>query len=327
MDFPKRTKQKQSEALSYAILLYKLRNIGIFRNVTDSDYGVDFEIELVLDGCVTGRYIKAQVKSADTINVRQSDNVPTVSNIKQSTLAYWCELSYRSHVIAYAVDLKSEEVFVSKPLFWQATTLFDDTEKTKTIEFLPSTGAMNAEDVAAISVSTALSPSVPEFLFAHTSALRNIKRYLGMYADAMGYDPVTPLDEQELFRSFLEVCNTLLIDRVSRADADKWGLICSHDHWVRESGGDEVISLVAREPLKTLLSMLVKEMHELRERVLQGVRWWRYRDVQYLRLVYDTPLPLTWDAQTLIRWGERHDELARAPQTHFDLFLSDLDRK
>ena len=78
MDLPTRTKQKKAESESYAILLYKLRHLGIFRNLTESDYGIDFEIELVSDGSVTGRYLKAQVKSAENINVRKSDAIPTV---------------------------------------------------------------------------------------------------------------------------------------------------------------------------------------------------------------------------------------------------------
>jgi hypothetical protein len=38
MDLPKRIKQHKAESDSYAILLYKLKDLGIFRNVTSSDY-------------------------------------------------------------------------------------------------------------------------------------------------------------------------------------------------------------------------------------------------------------------------------------------------
>ena len=73
MDLPTRTKQKKAESDSYAILIYKLRNVGIFRNMTESDYGIDFDIEFVADDSVTGRYIKAQVKSAEKLFVRNVD--------------------------------------------------------------------------------------------------------------------------------------------------------------------------------------------------------------------------------------------------------------
>src|ERR1700683_3097138 len=61
MDLPTRTKQKKAESESYAILLYKLRHLGIFRNLTESDYGIDFEIELVSDGSVTGLESSGQI--------------------------------------------------------------------------------------------------------------------------------------------------------------------------------------------------------------------------------------------------------------------------
>ena len=47
MNLPKRIVQKQHESESYAILIYKLRKLGIFRNLTENDYGIDFEIEVV----------------------------------------------------------------------------------------------------------------------------------------------------------------------------------------------------------------------------------------------------------------------------------------
>jgi hypothetical protein len=75
MELPERIEQKKAESDSYAILLDKLRGIGIFRNLTENDYGIDFEIEIVDESSVTGRYFKAQVKSAEQIYVRE-DGVP-----------------------------------------------------------------------------------------------------------------------------------------------------------------------------------------------------------------------------------------------------------
>ena len=58
MDFPKRIKQHKNESDSFAIILYKLREIGIFRNVTESDYGIDFEIEVVNGDKVEGHCLR-----------------------------------------------------------------------------------------------------------------------------------------------------------------------------------------------------------------------------------------------------------------------------
>src|SRR5258708_19558395 len=86
MDMPTRTKQKKAESDSYAIFLYKLRGLGIFRNMTENDYGIDFEIELVAKEAVTGLYFKAQVKSAAPLYIR-ADGVPTVAGVNQTTLS------------------------------------------------------------------------------------------------------------------------------------------------------------------------------------------------------------------------------------------------
>jgi len=97
MNLPKRIIQQKHEAESYAILLYKLRKLGVFRNLTENDYGIDFEIEFIENGQVTGKYIKVQVKAAENLKIRKKDKIPTISGIKQSTLLYWAELSFSTN--------------------------------------------------------------------------------------------------------------------------------------------------------------------------------------------------------------------------------------
>ena len=46
MNFPKVIIQHKHESESFAIILYQLRELGIFRNITESDYGIDFEMEI-----------------------------------------------------------------------------------------------------------------------------------------------------------------------------------------------------------------------------------------------------------------------------------------
>jgi len=185
---PKRTAQQKAESESYAILLYQLRSLGIFRNVTENDYGIDFEVELVLNHAVTGNYFKAQVKAADKITIRKKDGVPTVGGVKQSTLNYWCELSFRTHVIAYAVDLQTENIYVSRPLFWQATRLLDGGGKTKTIEFLPSKTANGKISAIAQTLMGATAPSARDELSAHANVLKHLDDCLELYADVFHYD-------------------------------------------------------------------------------------------------------------------------------------------
>ena len=159
MNLPKRIIQKQHESESYAILVYKLRNLGIFRNLTENDYGIDFEIEVVNDGKLSGKYVKVQVKSAEAVRIRKKDNVPTVSGIKQSTLWYWAQFSFSANVLVFLVDIRSEAIYLTKPIFWQATRLIDGSNKTKTIEFLPVKD-YHAEIASALTWAYALAPTI-----------------------------------------------------------------------------------------------------------------------------------------------------------------------
>ncbi|WP_168788309.1 DUF4365 domain-containing protein [Paraburkholderia aromaticivorans] len=189
MKLPVRIKQHKAESDSYAILQYKLRDLGIFRNVTESDYGIDFEVELIIDGQVTGKYFKAQVKSSENLHIRKSDGIPTVGGIKESTLYYWSELSYKTHVILYAVDLKTEEIYVSRPIFWNATQLIAGDNKTKTVEFLKNDPIFGKDVAHVYSVIFATSPTLGDQMYAHRFALRYLKQFLALYVDVFHLYP------------------------------------------------------------------------------------------------------------------------------------------
>lgn len=317
MYLPTRTKQKKAESESYAVLLYKLRRIGIFRNMTESDYGIDFEIEPVFKKAVTGRYIKAQVKSAENLSIRKSDSVPTVGGIKQSTLLYWCELSYRSHVIAYAVDLKTETIYISSPLFWQATSLLDGTNSSKTIEFIPEVAKSGVVDqdtaVEALTVLFAISPNLPDTLYAITTAFRYLKDFFELRCDVFHYDYGTELARPEVFRAFLEVCSILLShqrDKIPLPDEDRERAF-SFEHWANKGTDDgEITCCGAQAPMKALLPMLVLALLDYRKKVVAGVHYWAFRNPEFFAIVHDTPVPSATDDKTLDDWGDKYNEVA-----------------
>ena len=192
MDYPKRIRQHKNESDSFAIILYKLKDIGIFRNITESDYGIDFEIEVVNGDRVEGHCVKVQVKSSDHLNVRVSDGQATVGGIKQTTLNYWAELSYNVPVVAMAVDLSKEQIYVSDPLFWQCVTNIDCNERieeeevikpaTKTIIF--GNSCDNAESIARLR-RIAKHYSLRDFLNAHKWILRNMKNIFQMLSKSI----------------------------------------------------------------------------------------------------------------------------------------------
>jgi hypothetical protein len=314
MDFPTRTKQQKAESDSYAILLYKLKGLGIFRNQTESDYGIDFEIELISpDGAVAAEYFKAQVKSAESIYVRE-DGIPTVGGIKQSTLRYWCELSFRTHVIAYAVDLKTEKIYVSRPLFWQATRLLDGTNSSKTIEFIrPDDKVDPVKFVRAVTKAMACLPRVTDVIYALTMAFRRLPKFLELRTDANQYDAWSAVDDTVLFRDFLEVCSILLNplgDNAPLAVSDRAGAF-SFEHWAKKSDQDgmELTWQGAREPLKNLLPVLIMRLGEYRNMVMAGEYYWSYKNPQFLTMVVNASLPPATDNETLDKWGENYEQM------------------
>lgn len=210
MSFPKRTQQQKNEDRSYVIIEDNLNDLGVFRNQTIHDYGIDFEIEIENNGRMEGHSLKVQVKSSDNLIVRH-DGHATVGGIKQSTLCYWAEISYNQPVVGMAVDLAAtKKIYVSDLLFWQVVPLIDPSgdesrldEKghiipppTKTIDFGCCTD--NHENMEKLR-SIAYSYGLRDFLNAHKWILNNIKGVFKMYNDAKTCDPFLPIFEPKLF--------------------------------------------------------------------------------------------------------------------------------
>lgn len=307
MSLPTRTIQKQHEAESYAVLLYALRKVGIFRNLTENDYGIDFEIELVVNGHVTGRYVKVQVKSAEDVRIRQSDNVPTISGINQSTLAYWTELSYSTNVIVYAVDLTTEAVYMTKPVFWQATGLLDGTDTSKTLEFIPC--AKEHHKVAEILTSVyVVAPPIREQLSVHRSILRQLKAFLELYGDVFWLDAQCGPNKPDVFEEFLALSSELLWERnvgkeFTPEHMDDWAAV---GHWANEHG--ELENYLCQIPMRVLMPLVLRELRAFRQTVLRGGLYWANKNMEYLKLVFKHDIPETTDHAAIQQMGQDYDK-------------------
>ena len=328
MDFPKRLQQHKSQSDSLAILMYKLKDLGIFRNVTENDYGIDLEIEIVQNEKVIGEYLKTQIKSAEKINIR-NDGIPTIRGIKQSTLLYWIELSYKSHVVACAVDLTTERIYISKPLFWQATCLLDKSNKTKTIKFLPpfdlsneiSSGKINEKEAEKserkiqelVLKKFAFSSSLSDIIFAHKTILRNIKSIFELYSDTWHYDGWTEVQQLDMFKTFLDCSNILveLPEYLEEFQEENKNLIFSFEYWAIKTGWshEEVSNEVAKTPLKILLPLLLNRIKKYSELVIRGKYYWKKKDITYLKMAYNVTLPSDLSHETLINIGYETEKL------------------
>ncbi|ACM21573.1 hypothetical protein Geob_3230 [Geotalea daltonii FRC-32] len=309
MKLPSRIKQHKAESDSYAILLYKLKNVGIFRNLTENDYGIDFEIEVLKGDQLTGRYVKVQVKSSEDLKIRKKDKVPTVGGIKDTTLNYWAELSLRVNVLAYAVDLKNENIYITKPMFWQATKLIDGSKRSKSIEFLP-VDQYHSEVAGALTYAFALAPTASDIIHNHKVALKHLMEFIEFYVGTFHYDIHLPTDEPDVFRSFLDVCRILMwdmrYDKSAELSEEEQKCLLRYEYWAKQGNliYDEIPHYVLQKPMKFLMPLFIKSVKRYNTRVLDARYYWLYNDCNYLRLVYECVMPEDLDShEGIMRWG------------------------
>ncbi|HQO64995.1 MAG TPA: DUF4365 domain-containing protein, partial [Syntrophorhabdus sp.] len=286
MDFPKQIRQHKNESDSFAIILYKLKELGIFRNMTSQDYGIDFEIELVENGRVCGHCVKVQVKSSDNLRIGR-DGKPAIGGIKQTTLRYWAELSYSIPIIALCVDLKIEKVYMTEPLFWEAVMQLDATENTKTVKF-----RNNLDDGGIVKRirDIAKGYSLREELYAHKWLLRNISQIFEMYNDSWWLDRCCQNVDVDFFKTFLDNVRVLMLpvlqnDEKEFSSAEQ---LFSYDYYYKKSDYDDPYNYVIHDGLSKFFLGLLRLLDFYRKRVLASGYFWVYNDDDYLKLVAET---------------------------------------
>lgn len=308
MNFPKRIEQHKHESDSFAVILYKLKEIGIFRNITESDYGIDFEIEVVNGNQVEGHCIKVQVKSSDRLTVRK-DGHAKVGGIKQATLYYWAELSYNVPMVAIAVDLAEEKIYVSDNLFWQAISLIDATEKdkrpkSKSIDF----GKWcEVKDEIKRLKRIAYGYGLRDELHAHKWLLRNLISVMALYENSVHCDPWCVVEEEMLFKSFLESARILLGIKSYSGDENVKKLVKYFDFSSikNSTSSGEIDYNIVRKMMESIFEILLPRMRLYQKRVRDSAYYWAYKDPDYLKLVLTTDIPEENNETILCEYGRR----------------------
>lgn len=330
MGLPKRITQHKSESDSFAIILYKLKDLGIFKDLTDNDYGIDLEIELTDGQNVTGKYFKAQVKSSIDLTIRL-DGIPTVGGIKQSTLEYWATLSIHSHIIAFAVDLVNEHIYISNPLFWQALGKITGGHKTKTIEFISDQITPQIPDKMIKFLREIVNqPSVPDQLNAIKTFLFNFKKIIESYDNCAGSDFGSEIiSGNDSFIIFLKTSKILLhdvalnptneivaVEAAFRKENDgHFGLdrtisksdivdIFNFKHY--EDLSDHILpDINAKDALlayAVLFPKIGNRILELRKIILNNFPFWKKNDHELYENLNDFNLPTKFDYSTLCKY-------------------------
>jgi hypothetical protein len=331
-NLPKYIKQKKIESDSFAILLYKLKDIGIFRNQTEHDYGIDLELELIENEMVTGKFIKIQVKSSEELNIRKADNVPTIGGIKQSTLRYWCELSYITKVFIIAVNIKDESLYVSRPLFWQCIKLIDDNEDiTKTVELLPKFPKNKNKDAAlanGLLYVFSHAPDLHEELYRYKHAFSMMKSFFSLYHDIFQYDFFLPIENIDIYDEFIECCKNIFFYRSKvpnpalEINEDDVKNIYNKAHWINklkghELFGDELTYQAVKPQIQYLFPMYLDELARFRKVILDSTYYWLTRNPGYHQYIYKYEVPTVREHDDIFEY----DIDSHMPKDDWDLFI------
>ena len=251
MSFPIRTQQQRNEEESFSLIQIAFKDLGVFRDQTIRDYGIDFEIEIENDGRMEGHCLKVQVKSSNDLNIR-SDGHAIVGGIKQTTLNYWAEISFNLPVVGIVVNLDStKNIYVSGLLFWQVVSLIepsgDEVKKeadghiiktpTKTIDF--GNCCDNYKNMEKLR-KYAYGYSLRDFLNAHKWILTNIKEIFQMYNDASTCDQWMPIFEPKMFKMFLQQAKAFVYyDLGYREIGENLDVVFNYQYYINKSNGDE----------------------------------------------------------------------------------------
>lgn len=282
-EFPKRVIQHKNETKALAIFLYHLKDFGIIRDVRQNDYGIDLEYEFVIGENVIGRVIKIQLKSVSRINKKN----PKIWSLKQSTLNYWAELSYRINTIVVAVNTIREEIYFTFPVFWDAIAQIDNTKEPKSIELVKNEG--NCEAAAILIHHMALIPTINEILLTHKNILGRIEEIMQFCSSSIYSDDFMEFEEFTELKRLMDDSSVLLWrakieEQFENYDKSKsWSTL----DFFKNNTRDGILKYWdMKDKLNIIVIELFKELIRLRTKVLNSFCYWVIKDRDYLELVY-----------------------------------------
>jgi predicted transcriptional regulator len=296
IEYPKRTVQHQNEYESMAVLLYHLRKKGILRSFRELDYGIDLEYEFVHNDTVTGKSIKIQLKSSNNLKI-DSDGTPKIYNIKQSTLNYWAEISYRTNVILVAVDLSNERIYCSRPLFWEIIKKIDPTRKDKHISLIGGDPFTN-EITCALIDSFALAPVIHEIILNQKIALQYLEEILQFCYEITFHDQFLEVEDTSILKNILDICSILLwnVDVGSHFNDFKRSNNWNKISFFYENSKDGTLKYCyLYKSLEILINLLLKKLIQIRNSVLDSFSYWVVHDKDYIEMVYQYDIEQIYD--------------------------------
>jgi len=322
-DYPTHSHQQKHENESLAIFMYHMRKHGLIRDLRENDYGIDLEFEFVNNQAVIGKTIKIQLKALG--KKTKNGQTPSVGKLKQSTLNYWAELSYRVNVFVVLVEVETEKIWFTTPIFWEATKNIDTTNRTKSIKLEQTEGI---PDVAvAILSSMPLAPTVNEILILVRFYFSNFKRYIEMYDYTFHHDLLSDFDGVTEFEEILSLARVILwrtgiIGLESRGDISPY-------QWQFYQKANETLypnNLQMQKYVHIVMKQVTMQLIWIRKQIVEAYTYWIVKDRGFYQFTFEHDLSsiFTPDGVNLFSYSHENiyprkdfDKLVETPiQTH-----------
>ena len=141
--------------------------------------------------------------------------------------------------------------------------------------------------------------SITDIIYAHKTMLRNLEKVLELYTDLWHYDFHCEVFSIDMFKTVLECARILIIlpEEIPGIDEAERKHIFNFSYWANKTGwgGDEITNYIAQTPIKIILPLLIDKLQHYSNLVLKAKHYWKFKDIPYLKMVYEITLP---DART-----------------------------
>ena len=198
---------------------------------------------------------------------------------------------------------------MSDNLFWQAISLIDATErderpKSKSIDF----GKWcKVKDSIKRLKRIAYGYGLRDELHAHKWLLRSLISVMALYENSVHCDPWCVVEEEMLFKSFLESARILLGIKSYSGDENVKKLVKYFDFSSikNSTSSGEIDYSIVRKMMESIFEILLPRMRLYQKRVRDSAYYWAYKDPDYLKLVLTTDIPEENNETILCEYGRR----------------------
>lgn len=293
-EYPKHVLQHQMESKSLSIFLYHMKEYGIVRDIRQSDYGIDLEYEFTKKHeelnyqSVIGKSIKIQLKARN--GVKKGRGGYFVNNIKQSTLIYWAEISYSTNVLVVLVDVITERIYFSWPVFWEATTQITKNVQKGKIQVYCST--LSPESSPAFIDSLTLAPSITNLLDMFKLYLINFEGFYELYYSAKYNDSMGDLFDTDKkiqnFKLLLEIANILLWDNIKMKSEYQFTI----DSFINKTPDKRAWNADMIPHINRLLFEINKQIKFIRDSIIKAFPYWVCKNEEILEFAFTHDISL-----------------------------------